>query len=209
MPKVSIFDREGGQVGDLDLMEGVFAAEIKPGLMHDAVVAQLRGKRQGTSSTKTRNEVKGGGRKPWRQKGTGRARHGSIRSPIWVGGGITFGPKPKEYRNRLPKKVKKQALRSAFSAKVAEEKFLVLDQLSLEAPRTKNVISLLQNLKLEGEKVLLLIADRDENIYKSARNIPGVKTMIASAINIFDLLNHEYIVATKDAVSLVEEVLTP
>ncbi len=209
MPKVSIFDREGGQVGDLDLMEGVFAAEIKPGLMHDAVVAQLRGKRQGTSSTKTRNEVKGGGRKPWRQKGTGRARHGSIRSPIWVGGGITFGPKPKEYRNRLPKKVKKQALRSAFSAKVAEEKFLVLDQLSLEAPRTKNVISLLQNLKLEGEKVLLLIADRDENIYKSARNIPGVKTMVASAINIFDLLNHEYIVATKDAVSLVEEVLAP
>jgi len=209
MPKISILDREGSQVGDLDLMEGVFAAEIKPGLMHDAVVAQLRGKRQGTSSTKTRNEVKGGGRKPWRQKGTGRARHGSIRSPIWVGGGITFGPKPKEYRNRLPKKVKKQALRSAFSAKVAEEKFLVLDQLSLEAPKTRNVISLLQNLKLEGEKVLLIIADRDENIYKSARNIPGVKTMVASAINIFDLLNHEYIVATKDAVSLVEEVLAP
>ncbi len=209
MPKVSIFDREGSQVGDLDLKEGVFAAEIKPGLMHDAVVAQLRGKRQGTSSTKTRNEVKGGGRKPWRQKGTGRARHGSIRSPIWVGGGITFGPKPKEYRNRLPKKVKKQALRSAFSAKVAEEKFLVLEGFNLDAPKTKSVISLLQNLKIDGKKVLLLIPDRDENVYKSARNIPGVKTLVASALNIFDLLNHDYIVATRDAVSLVEEVLAP
>ncbi len=209
MPKVSIFDREGSQVGDLDLMEGVFAAEIKPGLMHDAVVAQLRGKRQGTSSTKTRNEVRGGGRKPWRQKGTGRARHGSIRSPLWVGGGVTFGPKPKEYTNRLPKKVKKQALRSAFSAKVAEERFLVLDEFSMDAPKTRNVISLLENLKIEGEKVLLLIADRDENVYKSARNIPGVKTLVASAINIFDLLNHEYIVATREAVSLVEEVLAP
>ncbi len=209
MPKVSVLNKEGSQVGDLDLMEGVFAAQIKPGLMHDAVVAQLRGKRAGTASTKTRNEVKGGGRKPWRQKGTGRARHGSIRSPLWVGGGVTFGPKPKEYSNRLPKKAKKQALRSAFSAKLAEERFLVLEELQLEKPRTREVIELLQNLKLEGEKVLLLIADRDENIYKSARNIPGVKTLVASALNIFDLLNHEYIVATMDAVSLVEEGLAP
>ena len=209
MPKVTVFDKSGSQVGDLELTESIFAAEIKPDLMHDAVLAQLRGKRQGTASTKTRSEVSGGGRKPWRQKGTGRARHGTIRSPIWVGGGITFGPKPKVYKNNLPKKKRKQAVRSALSSKVAEEKFLVLDDLNFEAPKTKEVVSLLESLNIEGEKVLLLLADKDENIYKSARNLPRVKTLVAQAINIFDILNHDYVVATQNAISRVEEVLSP
>ncbi len=206
MPKVTVFDQGGNEIEEMQLSADVFAVEVNPGLIHEAVKAQLEAKRLGTVSTKTRSEVKGGGRKPWRQKGTGRARHGSIRSPIWVGGGITFGPKPKDYRNRLPKKVKRQAIRAALTAKVEAGRLLILDNLELEKPKTKEMDALLKKLEINGEKVLILTGEKDDNIYKSARNIPGTKILIARALNIFDIVNNEYIIATKEAVSRMEEV---
>lgn len=207
MPKVTVLNQGGNQVEELELSQQVFACVQKEHLVHDAVVAQLHAKRMGTASTKTRSEVKGGGRKPWRQKGTGRARHGTIRSPIWVGGGITFGPKPKEYKSRLPRKVKKQALRSVLTAKVAAGELVVLDQLRFEAPKTKAMIELLEKLNVKGQKTLILVDCKDDAVYKSARNIPGVKTLPVQAVNIFDLVKYNNVIATKASIAHLEEVL--
>lgn len=209
MPKVTVFDNKGNQVEDIKLSQEIFGVPVNPGIMHQAVVAQLNAKRRGTVSTKTRGEVQGRKSKPWRQKGTGRARHGSVRSPIWVGGGVTFGPTPKTYQNRLPKRVKKQAVRSALTAKVADKKFFVLEELKVEKPKTKEMVALLESLKIENEKILFLLGKKDENVYKSLRNLPKVKPLISDAINIYDIVNNEYIVATREAVVKMEEVLAP
>jgi large subunit ribosomal protein L4 len=173
--------------------------------MYDVAIMQLANRRQGTASTKTRGEVRGGGRKPWIQKGTGRARHGSIRSPIWVGGGIAFGPKPRSYRYTMPKKIKRLALKSALSAKAQSDKVIVLDSFDLKEPKTKSVLKILQNLKIDG-KVLLVTAQADEVVYKSARNLPNVHTAVADQLNVLQVLNADYLVFTREAVNRAEEV---
>ncbi|MEC9488441.1 MAG: 50S ribosomal protein L4 [Halanaerobium sp.] len=207
MPKVGVFNFNGEQTGELDLNEEVFGVAINVPVMHEVLTAQLASKRGGTAKTKTRGEVRGGGRKPWRQKGTGRARHGSIRSPLWVGGGTIFGPQPRSYRKRIPKKVKKLAVKSALSAHVSEERLRVVEELPFAEPKTRRMIEFLQKMGLEGEKVLIVLPGKDEEVYKSARNIPHVKTMVAGAVNIYDLLNHEYIIILQDAIDKLEEVL--
>jgi large subunit ribosomal protein L4 len=173
--------------------------------MHQVVLNQLANRRQGTQSTKTRSEVRGGGKKPWRQKGTGRARQGSIRAPQWIKGGIALGPKPRTYNYTLPKKIKRLALKSALSSKVAGSEILVLDALNLDEIKTKQMAGILDNLKVD-KKVLIVLGDKNENVEKSARNIPGVKTAFVNTINVFDILKYEKFIITKDAVSKVEEV---
>ncbi len=207
MPKVPLYNVSGEQVGEIDLNESVFGINVNQSVLHDAVVAYLANQRQGTHDTKTRGEVRGGGRKPWRQKGTGRARHGSIRSPIWKGGGIVFGPHPRDYSIRLPKRVKRLAIKSALSSKVESGNIIVLDQLKLEKPKTKDMVRILENLKASTNKALVVTAAQDENVIKSARNIEGVKPTSASFLNVYDLLAHQTLVITKDAVQKVEEVL--
>lgn len=204
MPTVALYNINGEQVGELALSEDVFGVEVHKTVLHDAVLMQLAGRRQGTHNTKTRAEVSGGGRKPWRQKGTGRARHGTTRSPIWRSGGIVFGPHPRDYQYSLPKKVRRLALKSALSAKVNSGDILVLDQLKLEEPKTKDMVRILNNLKVNG--ALLVTADIDQMIEKSARNIPNVKPLHATGINVYDLLAHNKLVITKEAVARVEEV---
>jgi len=172
--------------------------------LHDAVVSQLARRRQGTHDTKTRSEVRGGGRKPWRQKGTGRARHGTIRSPIWRGGGVVFGPHPRDYSYKLPKKVRRLALKSALSAKVNSGDIVVLDELRLEYPKTGEMVKILKNLK--ADDALLVIAEWNEAVAKSARNIPNIKSLEASGLNVYDILAYDKLVITKDAVARVEEV---
>ena len=174
MPKVALFNIQGEQVGEVELSDNVFGAVIRPDIMHRAVVSYLANQRQGTASTLTRSEVAGGGRKPWRQKGTGRARHGSIRSPIWRKGGITFGPKPRSFKTAMPRKLKRFALKSALSAKVEAGKLILLDDLSMEAPKTKEIVSILNNLKADNES-LIVLASKEKNVEKSARNLPGSK----------------------------------
>ncbi|SMB84007.1 LSU ribosomal protein L4P [Desulfonispora thiosulfatigenes DSM 11270] len=205
MPKVALYNTQGSQVGDIDLNENVFGIEPNEGVVHEAVVMQLASMRRGTSSTKSRGEVRGGGRKPWRQKGTGRARAGTIRSPLWRGGAITFGPKPRDYKYSIPKKKRRLALRSVLSAKVIDGEMVVLDQLAMAEPKTKEMISILSNF--EARKTLVVTADSDEVIFKSARNIPGVTSLAASSLNVYDVINHDKLIITKDAVSKVEEVL--
>ncbi len=205
MPKVALYNNEGSQVGEVELNEEIFAAEINQQLMHEAVKRYLTSQRRGTASTKTRNEVRGGGRKPWRQKGTGRARHGSIRSPLWTGGGVIFGPQPKEYEYKMNKKARKKAIKSALSAKLKDGQLVVIDQLEFEAPKTKMIIEMLQNLKL-NHKTMVVTGEADFNVHLSVRNIPGVSSMLANSINVYDILNHEYLVLTQDAVSVIEEV---
>jgi large subunit ribosomal protein L4 len=205
MPTVEVYNVKGEQVGEVELNADIFAAEINESLLFDVSQMLLAGRRRGTASTKNRSEVRGGGRKPWRQKGTGRARHGSIRSPIWTGGGVTFGPKPRHYGYQLPKKARRAALYSALSSKLSGGKLTVLDSLTLAEPKTREIISLLNNLNIEGS-VLLITADSDMNIFKSGRNIPGVTTAIAEKINVLDILNHETLLLTRDAVARIEEV---
>lgn len=205
MPTVELLNMQGEQVGEIELDPRIFDREVKMSLIHDVVRMLLNNRRRGTASTKTRSEVSGGGRKPWRQKGTGRARHGSIRSPIWKGGGIVFGPKPRDYRFVLPKKVRRAALCSALSAKLQDNQLTVLDQLKLEQPKTKEIARLLQNLNVEG-KALLVTAGPDLNVYRSGRNIPGLKTIVARQLNVLDIINHDRLILTKDAVASVEEV---
>lgn len=205
MPKVALYNVSGEQIGDIELSDDIFGIEVNTHVMYEAVKAYLANQRQGTQSAKTRSEVRGGGRKPWRQKGTGRARQGSIRSPQWKGGGVVFAPKPRDYSIRLPKKVKRLALKSAFSSKVESNEIIVVDELNLMTPKTKDMIRILDNLKV-GKKALIVIPGKDENIYKSARNIPGVKTSAVNTLNVYDILNHDSFVITKDAVSKVEEV---
>lgn len=205
MPKVALYNVSGEQIGDIELSDDIFGIEVNTHVMYEAVKAYLANQRQGTQSAKTRSEVRGGGRKPWRQKGTGRARQGSIRSPQWKGGGVVFAPKPRDYSIRLPKKVRRLALKSAFSSKVESNEIIVLDELNMTTPKTKDMIKVLENLKV-GKKALIVIPGKDENIYKSARNIPGVKTSAVNTLNVYDILNHDSFVITKDAVSKVEEV---
>jgi large subunit ribosomal protein L4 len=205
MPKVDLYNMSGEVVGDIELKEDIFGLKPNKQVMHIAVVNQLANKRQGTQSTKTKSEVSGGGIKPWRQKGTGRARHGSIRSAQWIKGGIVLGPKPRSFKYTIPKKVKRLALKSALSSKVSENEILVLDNLSLENIKTKQIVNLLSNLKVD-ESALIVISGKDENVERSARNIPGVKTALVNTINVFDILKYSKFIITKDAVSKVEEV---
>lgn len=206
MPKVALFNQDGKQAGDIELNESVFGIEPNKSVLFEAVVMQRASLRQGTHKTKIRSEVAGGGRKPWRQKGTGRARQGSIRSPQWRGGGTVFGPVPRSYSYKLPKKVRRLAIKSALSTKVLEENILVLQSLAFEAPKTKDFKAVLGNLSVE-KKALIVTADLDENVALSARNIPGVTVLTANGINVLDLLGHEKVVFTKSAVEKVEEVL--
>lgn len=202
MPQVALYNVNGEQVGEVELNQDVFGP-INKFVLHDAVVKHLAGRRRGTHDTRTRAEVRGGGRKPWRQKGTGRARHGSIRSPIWRGGGIVFGPHPRDYSYTLPKKVRRLALRSALSAKLAGGKLVVLDELKLAAPRTKEMRRIMANLGIAGP-VLLVTAARDENTFKSARNLPGVKTVTVEGLTTYDLLAYDTLLITKDALAELE-----
>jgi len=206
MPKVTLFNQAGSQVGDIELSDNVFGVVPNESILYEAVVMQQASQRQGTHSTKTRGEVRGGGRKPWRQKGTGRARHGSIRSPIWVGGGVTFGPSPRSYGFKMPKKQRRLALKSALSSKVNDENILVLEKLSLESPKTKEMKQVLAGLSSDA-KVLVVTADYNDAVALSVRNLPGVKFVTADGVNVLDLLNYKKLIITQDAVKQVEEVL--
>lgn len=205
MPTVPVLNTEGSKVGEIALNETIFNAKVNKPLLHEAVVMQLASRRLGTAAAKTRSEVRGGGRKPWRQKGSGQARHGSRRSPIWTGGGITFGPMPRNYDYNMPKKARRQALKSALSAKVEAGELIVVDQFNLAEPKTKVMAGILENIK--AQKALIVTAGVEDNLYKSARNIPGVLTMVTEGLNVYDILAHDNLVLTKDAVTKVEEAL--
>ncbi|HBG02565.1 MAG TPA: 50S ribosomal protein L4 [Firmicutes bacterium] len=205
MPKVAVFNMEGKQVGELELNDAVFGVEVNQDLMHKVVLSQLANARQGTVATKSRGLVRGGGRKPWRQKGTGRARQGSTRSPQWVGGGLAFGPTPRDYSYRLPKKARRAALKSALSAKAAAGDIVVLDQLQVDEPKTKVMASMLKTLDVQ--KPLLVTAEWDANVELSVRNIPGAVVAKSQGLNVYDILNSQKLVITKDAVTKLEEVL--
>ena len=205
MPNVSVFDVNVKKVSDLMLADSVFGIEPNTSAMHIAVVNYLANQRQGTQSTLTRSEVSGGGKKPWRQKGTGRARQGSTRSPQWYHGGIAHGPKPRSYRFTINKKVRRLAMKSALSAKVAAEEMIVLDSLKLEAIKTKEVVKVLTALET-GKKTLIVLPEKDDVIYRSARNIAGVKVSLVNTLNVYDILNCNSIVVLKDAVTKIEEV---
>jgi len=205
MPKVAVFNMAGAQVGEIDLSDSVFGIEPNEAVVHQVVKAQLANRRVGTASTKTRGEVRGGGRKPWRQKGTGRARAGSRRSPLWRGGGTVFGPHPRDYSIKLPKKVRRLALKSVLSGKFNNDDIVVLEALSFEEPKTRRMVEVLDALKV-FEKALVVTADGDINVAKSARNIPGVKPVRADFMSVYDLLAYDKLVITKDAVAKVEEV---
>lgn len=205
MPKVDLYNAEGKVIGDIELNESVFGAEVRPDVMHEVVVNYLANQRQGTQSTKTRTEVRGGGIKPWRQKGTGRARQGSIRAPQWVGGGVAMGPKPRDYRYPINKKVRRLALKSALSSKVLDNEVIVLDSFTADEIKTKQVATLLANLGV-NEKALIVLPENDKNIVLSARNIRGVDTTYVGAINTYEVLNHTKCIILKDAAQKLEEV---
>jgi large subunit ribosomal protein L4 len=204
MPTVGLFNKEGKQVGDFQLNENVFGVEVNQNAMHQVVVALLANKRQGTQSAKTRAEVRGGGIKPWRQKGTGRARQGSIRAPQWIKGGIVFAPKPRDYRVSVPKSMRRVALKSALTSKVVAGEMIVMEDLAFESIKTKQVAEMIKTLGFN--KTLIVTAEADEVAYKSARNIAGVSVIPANNINVYDLLKFEKVIMTKDAVSKIEEV---
>ena len=205
MPNYSVFDKTGKKVSDIALSDAIFAITPNSSAMHLCVVAYLANQRQGTQSTLTRAEVRGGGKKPWRQKGSGRARQGSIRSPQWTHGGIALGPKPREYGKTVNKKVRRLAMKSALSSKVAAEELIVLDSLEMNEIKTKEVVSVLKALET-GKKVLIVLPEKNETVYRSARNIKGVKTTLVSTLNVYDILNCDSLVVLKDAVSKIEEV---
>ena len=205
MPNYSVFDKTGKKVSDIALSDAIFAITPNASAMHLCVVAYLANQRQGTQSTLTRAEVRGGGKKPWRQKGSGRARQGSIRSPQWTHGGIALGPKPREYGKTVNKKVRRLDMKSALSSKVAAEELIVLDSLEMNEIKTKEVVSVLKALET-GKKVLIVLPEKNETVYRSARNIKGVKTTLVSTLNVYDILNCDSLVVLKDAVSKIEEV---
>jgi large subunit ribosomal protein L4 len=205
MPKVAVFNISGAQVGEIELADTIFGIEPNKYVLHDAVVMQQASQRQGTHKVKGRSEVRGGGRKPWKQKGTGRARQGSIRSPQWRGGGIVFGPTPRSYGYKLPKKVRRLAIKSALSSKVIANEIIVLDQLSFNQPKTKEFVAVLKNLKVDT-KALIVTNGFDANVVLSSRNIPGIKFVTADGINVLDVLVYDKLIITKDAVGKVEEV---
>lgn len=204
MAEVSVLNMEGSEVGKMKLNDAIFGVEINEHLVHQAVVAQLANNRQGTQKAKTRSEVRGGGRKPWRQKGTGHARQGSIRSPQWTGGGVVFAPTPRDYSKKMNKKEKRIALKSALTSRVEEGKFIVVDELKFEEPKTKEFAKVLENL--EADKALVVINDNDTNVVKSAANIPTVKTASTNTINVYDILKYDTVIVTQDAVKTIEEV---
>ena len=204
MATVAVYNTEGKEVEKLELNDAVFGVEINEHLVHMAVVAQLANKRQGTQSAKTRAEVRGGGRKPWRQKGTGHARQGSTRSPQWTGGGVVFAPKPRDYSMKLNKKEKAGAMKSVLTSKVNEEKFIVLEELKLDEIKTKKFVEVMNNL--EVSKALVVTKDNDQNVVLSAKNVPDVKTALTNTINVYDILKYDTVVITKDAVAAIEEV---
>ncbi|MCD7921907.1 MAG: 50S ribosomal protein L4 [Clostridiales bacterium] len=204
MANVSVYNMEGSEVGSLELNDAVFGVEINEHLVHMAVVQQLANKRQGTQSAKTRSEVRGGGRKPWRQKGTGHARQGSTRSPQWTGGGVVFAPKPRDYSFKINKKEKRAALKSALTSRVQDEKFVVLDELKLDAIKTKDFVKVLNNLKVS--KALVVLDDKDFIIEKSAANVPNIRTALVSTINVYDILKYDTVITTKAGVAKIEEV---
>ena len=207
MPNLKVFDLTAKEVGEIELNEAIFGVEVHSTLMHQAMVMQLANQRLGTAATKTRAMVRGGGRKPWRQKGTGRARAGTTRSPIWIGGGVVFGPHPRSYVKRMPRKARRLALKSALSAKVIASELFVLDGMQFEAPKTKQVLALMKAFEIESQKALFILGETNENVVKSTRNIPGVKTITSLGLNVVDLLHHDKIFITKDAVAKIEEVL--
>jgi large subunit ribosomal protein L4 len=205
MPKVNVYNMLGQEVGEIELKDDIFGVEVNEHVLYEVVKNQLANKRQGTQSAKTRAEVRGGGRKPWRQKGTGRARQGSIRASQWVGGGVSFAPKPRDYSYKVPKKVRRLAMKSALSAKVLNNEIIVLEGLNLEEPKTKEMAKILANIKA-GKKALVVMDEKDVNVIKASRNIPNVQTALVNTLNVYDILNYDSFIITKDAVRKVEEV---
>lgn len=205
MPKVDVYDIKGKKVSDVELAENIFGIEPNEAIVHSVLVNYLANQRQGTQSTKTRAEVRGGGRKPWRQKGTGRARQGSIRAPQWVKGGIALGPKPRSYKYTVNKKERRLAIKSLLSSKVLENELTVVDKLELKEIKTKTMVKALSDLKVEG-KTLIVLADKNENVLMSSRNIEGVKTILLNNINVFDLLKYNNLVLPLETVKKIEEV---
>ncbi len=204
MASVKVYNIEGKEVGTMELNDAVFGVEVNEHLMHMAVVSQLANKRQGTQSAKTRAEVSGGGRKPWKQKGTGHARQGSTRSPQWTGGGVVFAPKPRDYSIKMNKKEKAAAIKSVLTSKVAEEKFIVVEGLTFDEIKTKKMAAVLENLKVN--KALVVLDKKDENVILSARNLPAVRTTMSGSVNVYDVLKYDNVVITKEAVAQIEEV---
>lgn len=204
-----VYDMKGAEAGTIELNDGIFAVPVNPIVIHEAVKQYLANQRQGTQSTLTRTEVRGGGRKPWRQKGTGRARQGSIRAPQWTHGGVALGPKPRSYRITMNKKAKRLALKSAFSSKVAAEEFIVVDSLAFDAPKTKKMVEVLAALNAAGKKALIVVdakSDANDIVISSARNIEGVKTLYVNTLNVYDIIKHDVLIMTKDAVNKTAEV---
>jgi len=206
MPKVAMYNTAGQQTGEIELKDSIFGVEVNEAVLHQAVVLQLANQRLGTHKTKTRAEVRGGGRKPWKQKGTGRARSGSIRSPLWVGGGTVFGPQPRSYKKTLPRKVRRLALKSALSSKVEGGNLIVLEGLQMAAPKTKEMATVLKNLNFADMKTLIVAGEEDINVVKSTDNIPGVKTVTTTGLNVYDILHYNKLILLKDVVGSVEEV---
>lgn len=217
MPKVDLYDIDGKKIGDVELSDAIFGVEVNEKVLHSMVVNQLANKRQGTQSAKTKSEVRGGGAKPWRQKGTGRARQGSTRSAQWIKGGIIFAPKPRDYSYNLTKKVRKIAMKSALTSKVNMESIVVLDELKLDEIKTKNMFKILTNLKCEKSSLIVLPAvnkkvddaeklNKNKVLERSSRNIPGIKTLLVNTINVYDILKYEKLVITKEVLSSIEEV---
>ena len=204
MAKVSVLNMEGKQVDEIELNDAVFGVEVKENLVHQAVLSQLANDRQGTQKAKTRSEVSGGGRKPWRQKGTGHARHGSTRAPQWTGGGVVFAPVPRDYSFKMNKKEKRAALKSVLTDRVNENKFIVVDDIKFEAPKTKDFVKMMNNLNVS--KALVVLKDNDVNAVMSAKNIPTVKTALTNTINVYDILKYDVVVIDKAAVATIEEV---
>ena len=204
MATVSVYNMEGNEVGTIELSDAVFGVDVNEHLVHMAVVAQLANKRQGTQKAKTRSEVSGGGRKPWRQKGTGHARQGSTRAPQWTGGGVVFAPVPRDYTIRLNKKEKRLALKSALTSRLQENKLIVVDELKFDEIKTKNFVNVMNNLK--ADKALVVLNENDAKVVMSARNIPTVKTALTNTINVYDILKYNTLILTKDAVATIEEV---
>ncbi|WP_302157747.1 50S ribosomal protein L4 [uncultured Acidaminococcus sp.] len=208
MPKVAVYDKTGKQTGEeIELMDYVFGVEFNEAVVHQAVVMQQANERQGTHATKTRGMVRGGGRKPWKQKGTGRARAGSVRSPLWVGGGTVFGPAPRSHAKDMPRKARRLAIRCALSAKVAEGALVVVDNLTFDAPKTKDAVALLNGFEAVDKKALIITDGENENVEKSSRNIEKVKALSNDCLNVYDILNAEKVLLAKDAVARIEEVL--
>lgn len=205
MAKVALYNVAGQSVGEIELNDNVFGIEVNEHAVYEAVKSLLANKRQGTQSVKTRGEVRGGGRKPWRQKGTGRARQGSTRSPNWVGGGVVFAPKPRDYSYRINRKVRQLAMKSALTSKVENAELKVLDTLTFEAPKTKEMAAVLKNLEV-GKKTLIVLAEKDDMVIKSAKNLPNVETTLVNTLNVYDILNNDSFIMTEAAVRKVEEV---